>query len=101
VAANSSIGVPVPELFGLRTFSHGGQFVLTVISPMGAGAIIDCLQCYSGLSPVFEAGQPPRFLERREGGIDALIDRYDIEQVAHPRWQRLRQEFGDRTLCSD
>ena len=90
--------VPVSERYGIRTFSHGGQYVLTVMTADGAAQLIDVLTQYDGLDRVVDTGQPLRFRERTDGAIDALVARYAIRMVGHEAWRDLRAHLGDRAV---
>jgi len=86
------------KLYGFKTFTHGWQYVLTVISPNGAQAALTYIEHDDETGVEAREGHLTRYYEKRDGALDRLIARYDIQMLERTEWDQLKTELGDRIL---
>ncbi len=88
-------------LYGLLGFTHNGGRTLTVMSPEGAGAALAAMAAGGAAGcddVVVQAGpgQLTHYLERRRGGLQALIAAHGITVLDKPAWDAKKAELGAR-----
>lgn len=82
------------QLYGFKTFTHGWQYVLTIMSPDGAGAAGEYLVTGDDIGVEARPGHLTRYYEKREGAFDRLVARYQIEVLERDDWDRKKTELG-------
>ena len=83
------------KIYGLHGITHGWAHVLTVMSPEGARAAIDYMTNTDGL--IVDAGPSrlTRYLEKRNGALQRLIDAYAIQVLSKKDWDALKQRLAE------
>jgi len=82
-------------LYGFRSFTHGWQFVLTVVCPDGVSAANALIKIPNGIEPQERPGHLTRYFEQREGAIDAMVEKFGITMLERSEWDRIKQSLGD------
>ena len=83
------------KFWGLRGYTHGGAYVLTVMTAEGAAAALAAIRVNDDVHLEHQPETLPRFHERAAGGIDRLVAENEIELLDLPRWQAKKAELGD------
>lgn len=86
------------QLYGFKTFTHGWQYVLTIMSPDGARAADEYLDPGDDIGVEARVGHLTRYYEKREGAFDQLVARYRIEILERDDWDRIKAELGPAIL---
>ncbi len=83
-------------LYGLMGGSHGGAYLMTVMSPAGRQAVLDLIVPDPARVHVvvYETGLP-QYHEMVGGGLADLIARYGIEVLDFAGWTAKKAELGD------
>ncbi|MEM7120678.1 MAG: hypothetical protein AAF563_05330 [Pseudomonadota bacterium] len=84
------------ELYGLMGGSHGGAYLMTVMSPEGREAVLDLIEPDPARVHVvvYETGLP-QYHEMVSGGLADLITRYGIEVLDFHGWTAKKTQLGD------
>ena len=84
------------ELYGLMGGSHGGAYLMTVMSPEGRQAVLDLIEPDPARVHivVYETGLP-QYHEMVSGGLTDLVTRYGIEVLDFHAWTAKKTELGD------
>ncbi len=82
------------KIYALHGITHGWAHVLTVMSPEGARAALDYMTNTDGL--IVDAGpnRLTRYLEKRNGALQRLIDAYDIQVLTKTEWDALKHTLA-------
>ena len=83
-------------LYGLMGGSHGGAYLMTVMSPEGRQAVLDLIEPDPARVHVviYETGLP-QYHEMVGGGLADLIERYEIEVLDFAAWTARKSELGE------
>jgi hypothetical protein len=83
------------ELYGHLGWSHGGARVITLMSPDGAGAVIERFAHEDGLSLLF-AGERrlPHYHVQQDGTLARLIEDHDIVVLDFAAWTDKKIKLG-------
>lgn len=81
-------------LYGLKGFTHGGGYLLTLMSPQGARAITDALVLDPAELRLEQTGGLPQVHEIVDGALDRLIATRGITVLDFPAWQARKAELG-------
>ena len=79
------------KIYGLLGITHGAARVLTVMSPQGARAAHAHMAETQDLIVNAGEGRLTQYLEQRSGALQRLIDRYSIEVLCKPEWDRRKR----------
>ena len=82
------------KIYGLFGITHGAAHVLTVMSPRGARAALAHMTRTDDLIVNAGEGRLTQYLEKRDGALDRLIDRYEIEILAKDEWDRRKRALA-------
>ena len=84
------------ELYGHLGWSHGGARVITLMSPAGAGAVIDRLAGDDDVFLLFSGErQLPHYQLRRPGVIGRLAEAHGIVLLDFEAWTARKAELGE------
>ena len=83
------------KIYGLLGITHGAARVLTVMSPAGASAALAHMTSTDDLIVNAGDGRLTRYLEKRAGALERLIEAYDVEVLTKPEWDRRKRSLGD------
>jgi hypothetical protein len=83
------------RLWGLRGYTHGGAYVLTVMGDAGATAALAAVRINDDIHVESQPGLLPRYHEKGAGGIDRLIAENGIELLELPDWRATKERLGD------
>ena len=83
------------RIYGLLGITHGTARVLTIMSPAGAGAAREHMTHTDDLIVNAGEGRLTRYLEKRDGALQRLIDSYGVEVLSKTEWDRCKQAFAD------
>jgi len=86
------------KLYGFKTFTHGWQHVLTVLSPDGASKALAYVEHDSDIGVEARDGHLTRYYEKRDGALGRLVEAYSIEVLDRADWDRIKTELGDSVL---
>jgi len=85
------------KLYGLYVWTHHGWgTVLTVMSPAGANAAFAHIETDEDIIASGGDGRLPRYMGRRGGVLDNLVERYGIRVLAKAEWDAKKAELADR-----
>jgi hypothetical protein len=83
--------IPPVKIYGLFGITHGAGRVLTVMSPDGARAALEHMTQTDDLIVTAGDGRLTQYLEKREGALRRLIDRYQVEVLSKAQWDRCKK----------
>lgn len=81
-------------IYGFRSQSHGWQYVLTVISNVGAARLAQ-LESVPGLEVQACERHLTRFLEKRDGALDEFIALHGIVELDRTAWDATKMRLGN------
>lgn len=85
------------EIYGHLGWSHGGARVITLMSPAGAGAVIERLGREGDGYFLLFAGerQLPHYQVRRDGSLDRLVEAHGVVVLDFEAWTARKAELGE------
>ncbi len=84
------------ELYGHLGWSHGGARVITLMSPDGAGAVLERFAGLDGIALLFTGErQLPHYHVQQDGTLELLIEDHDIVILDFIAWTDKKSELGD------
>ncbi len=81
-------------LYGLKGFTHGGGYLMTLMSPQGVSAILEALVLDPAELRLEQTGGLPQVHEIVDGALDRLIAARGITVLEFPAWQARKDELG-------
>lgn len=83
-------------IYGLMGFTHGWARVLTVMSPAGPGAALAAIDACQDAVPMSAGpGRLTRYMEKRAGGLDRLVERHGVAVLSKQDWDTKKAELGE------
>lgn len=81
-------------LYGLKGFTHGGGYLLTLMSPQGRRAIVEALDLEAAELRLEQTAGLPQVHEIAEGALDRLVAAHGIVVLDFSAWQARKAELG-------
>ena len=82
-------------LYGLKGFTHGGGYLLTLMSPQGATAVVAGLDLDPAELRLERTGGLPQVHEIADGALDRLVAAHGIVVLDFSAWQARKAELGE------
>ncbi len=82
-------------IYGLYGITHGGGYLLTLMSPEGASAVLRHVTPGADLSVHALNDALPQYHARRAGALERLVEAYGITVLSRDEWVDKKVELGD------
>ena len=85
-------------IYGLYGITHGGGYLLTLMSPDGASAILRHVAPGRDLTIHTAKGALPQYHAGRSGALERLVEAYGIAVLTRDEWLEKKAELGESAL---
>lgn len=86
---------PHLTIYGLWGFTHGWAKVITVMSPLGASAILEVIKPDDSILVYARPGTLTQYHSGSRSALRALAQKYSIIMLSKPEWDTCKTELGD------